>query len=52
MLVAVVPGRAFIQTPDGERLDLQAGEAIPGCGLIKNIDADKGEVSAERCTVK
>lgn len=51
MLVAIVPGRAFLQDQDGVRLDVALGDLVQACGSVSKIDADKAEVVAGNCVI-
>ncbi len=43
-LKAVLDGRAWFQTKSGESITVTPGEEVPGIGIVKSIDIDRGEV--------
>ncbi|PPC84768.1 MAG: hypothetical protein CTY35_00155 [Methylotenera sp.] len=50
-LVAIVPGRAFLQNSEGIRSDVAVGDNVSGCGAVIKIDADNAEVVTDRCVI-
>lgn len=43
-LIAVVPGRAWIESSDGDQMTVRVGDYIKQYGVVKAIDAKKGFV--------
>jgi intracellular multiplication protein IcmG len=43
-LKAVLDGRAWFQTKSGETITVAVGDEVPGLGVVKSIDTDRGEV--------
>ena len=43
-LKAVLEGRAWFQAKNGETITVSPGEEVPGLGIVKSIDIDRGEV--------
>jgi intracellular multiplication protein IcmG len=41
---AIVPGRAWLQGSNDESFSVTVGDAVPGEGVVKSIDPDKGVV--------
>jgi intracellular multiplication protein IcmG len=44
-LKALVPGRAWIQSPDGAATTVTLGDRLPGYGIIQMINTDQGIVT-------
>lgn len=41
---AIIPGRAWLVSSQGQTLTLRVGSTLPGYGIVKSIDADQGRV--------
>lgn len=51
-IVAIVPGRAFLQNSEGVRSDIAVGDQVANCGTVTKVDADAAEVVTERCIIR
>lgn len=41
---AIIPGRAWLVSSQGQTLTLRVGSTLPGYGIVKSIDAEQGRV--------